>query len=219
MIARIIFWFRSMSPLLGTVFQLLYGMWRIGKYTPPFVSIFGGSRLKQTDYYALKAHELSQRLVNANISVLTGGGPGIMEAANCGIIYAPNGSAKSIGIGVRDLNEPTNICVQEYMRVNQFWARKWLLTRYSVAFIVFPGGFGTLDELSEVLTLIQTHKVAPTPLILVGTEYWKPFMEWCTNQAFHHGAIKKEELELLFVTDDLEEVFQHAVRTCAACKA
>src|SRR5205814_452939 len=113
---------------------------------------------------------------------------------------------------------PFNICVQDFIEVNQFWARKWLLTRYSTAFIVFPGGFGTLDEFAEVLTLIQTHRVAPTPLVLVGTEYWKPFMAW-THEAFQHGAIKKEELELLFVTDDLEQVFTHALRACAAHKA
>jgi uncharacterized protein (TIGR00730 family) len=217
MVARFIFWFRGMASVLSTAFQLLCGMWRIGKYKPPFVSIFGGARLKQTDFYALKAHELSQRLVNANVSVLTGGGPGIMEAANCGAIYTKHGTGRSIGIGVRDLEEEPNICVQVFMRVNQFWARKWLLTRYSSAFIAFPGGFGTLDEISEVITLIQTHKLAPTPLILVGTEYWKPFMAW-VNEAFHHGTIKKEEIDLLFVTDDLEEVFQHALRLCAACK-
>jgi uncharacterized protein (TIGR00730 family) len=218
MVARFIFWFKNTLLLLKTLFQLLRGMWHISKYKPPFVSIFGGARLKQTDFYALKAHELSQRLVNANVSVLTGGGPGIMEAANCGLTYAPTGTARSIGIGVRDLGEPFNICVQDYMQVNEFWARKWLLTRYSTAFIVFPGGFGTLDELSEVLTLMQTHKVARMPIVLVGVEYWKPFMEWCTTKAFHHGTITKEDLDLLLVTDDLEEVFQRTVRTCAACK-
>lgn len=218
MIARFAFWFRGMASLLNTMVQLLYGMWHISKYKPPFISIFGGARLKQSDYYALKAHELSQRFVDANVSVLTGGGGGIMEAANCGAIYAKHGTGRSIGIGVRDLDEPRNICVQDFIIVNQFWARKWLLTRYSAAFIVFPGGYGTLDELTEVLTLIQTHKVAPTPLVLVGTEYWKPFMAW-TQEAFQHGTIKKEELELLFVTDDLEQAFTHALRACAAHKA
>lgn len=218
MVARIIFWFRGMSSLLSTMLQLFYGMWRISRYAPPFVSIFGGARLKQTDYYALKAHELAQKLVDKDISVLTGGGPGIMEAANCGAIYARRGKGHSIGIGVRDLNEPPNICVQDFIKLNQFWARKWLLTRYSSAFVVFPGGFGTLDELSEVLTLMQTNKAPRNPVILVGTEYWKLFMDWCVKEALHHGVIRQEEINLLFVTDDLEEVFNHVIKTCTVHK-
>ncbi len=218
MIVRIIFWFRGMVSLLSTMLQLLYGMWRMSRYSPPFISIFGGARLKQTDYYALKAHEIAQRFVNADVSVLTGGGPGIMEAANCGAIYSPRGKGRSIGIGVRDLNEPSNICVQDFMLLNEFWARKWLLTRYSSAFIVFPGGFGTLDELSEVLTLIQTNKLPRAPIVLVGTEYWKLFMDWCVLEALHHGVIRQEEIDLLFVTDDLEEVFNHALNACKVHK-
>ncbi len=218
MFERFIFWFRGAVSLLRTSIQLLYGMWRIGKYKPPFVSIFGGARLKQTDYYALKAHELAQRFVDANISVLTGGGPGIMEAANCGAIYAKHGTGRSIGIGVRDLNEPPNVCVQVFIQMNQFWARKWLLTRYSSAFIAFPGGFGTLDELAEVLTLIQTNKLACAPIVLVGKEYWQPFMDWCIKEAYHHGVIRKEELDLLFITDDLDEAFNHAMSACSVHK-
>jgi len=216
--SRIIFWVRGMFSLFHTLLQLLYGMWRIGGFNPPFVSIFGGARLKQTDYYALKAHELAQRLVNADISVLTGGGPGIMEAANCGALYEPRGKGRSIGIGVRDLDEEPNICVQEFMKLNQFWARKWLLTRYSTAFIVFPGGIGTLDELMEVLTLMQTNKVVRAPIVLVGTEYWKLFMDWCVQTAMKHGTVLQEEIDLLFVTDDLDEVFNHALSICKAHK-
>lgn len=215
--ARIVFWFRGMLAVSRTWLQLLYGMWRIGGLKPPIVSIFGGARLKQTDYYALKAHELAQRLVNADVSVLTGGGPGIMQAANCGAIYAPQAKGRSIGIGVRDLGELPNQCMQEYMILNQFWARKWLLTRYSVAFVVFPGGFGTLDELSEVLTLMQTGRVKPVPIVLVGTEYWRLFMDWC-QEALSHGTILQKELDLLFVTDDFEEVFNHTLNICKVHK-
>lgn len=218
MLKRLLFCCRAFFSLSDTMFQLLYGMWRIGGLTPPFVSIFGGARLKQSDYYALKAHELAQKLVDANISVLTGGGPGIMEAANCGAIYTEHGTGRSIGIGVRDLNEPRNICVQEFVMLNQFWARKWLLTRYSVAFIVFPGGYGTLDELSEVLTLIKTKKQAPTPIFLVGTEYWKPFMTWSVDEALHHGLVTQAEIDLFIVTDDLDLVFKHVIERCVKLK-
>lgn len=211
-IQRLFFCCKAMVSLLRTMNQLLYGMWRIGKLNPPFISIFGGARLLQSDYYAQKAHELAQQLVNANISVLTGGGPGIMEAANCGAIYANRGTGRSIGIGVRDLAEAQNICVQEFILLNEFWARKWLLTRYSSAFIVFPGGFGTLDELGEVLTLIQTNKLAQVPIVLVGTEYWKPFMSWCIDEALHHGLVKQREIDLFLVTDSIATVFEHVTR-------
>jgi uncharacterized protein (TIGR00730 family) len=213
-IQRIIFCYKATIALLSTIAQLVYGMWRIGKLNPPFVSIFGGSRLQQTDYYALEAHKLAQRLVDANVSVLTGGGPGIMEAVNCGAIYSKRGTGRSIGIGVRDLGEPRNICTQEYLQLNQFWARKWLLTRYSSAFIVFPGGFGTLDELSEVLTLLQIKQLGPTPIVLVGTEYWKLFSQWCTDELLHHGLIGHKEIELFIVTDDLNLAFSTVVKSC-----
>lgn len=218
MLQRLIFCCKSFFSLSGTLFQLLYGMWRIGGVKPPFVSIFGGARLKQTDYFALKASELAQKLVDVNISVLTGGGPGIMEAVSCGAIYAKRGAGRSIGIGVRDLDEPRNICVQEFLMLNQFWARKWLLTRYSSAFIVFPGGYGTLDELSEVLTLIETKKQSPVPIILVGTEYWKLFMTWSVDEALHHGLVTQEEINLFIMTDDLDLVFKTVTEHCAALK-
>ena len=219
MSGRINFWFWGMISLLSTMGQLLYGMMRMSRYAPPFVSIFGSARLKQSDSYAVQAHEVAQRLVDADVSVLTGGGAGIMEAANCGAIYSHKGKGRSIGIGVRDLDEEPNTCVQDFIQINQFWARKWLLTRYSSAFIIFPGGFGTLDELFEVLTLMQTRRTPKAPIVLVGTEYWKPFIEWCVQEAFKHGAVSKEEIDLFFVTDTIDEVFNHALNLCKAHKA
>lgn len=218
MSGRIYFWFRGMISLMNTMGQLLYGMMRMSRYTPPFVSIFGSARLKQSDFYALKAHEVAQRLVDANVSVLTGGGAGIMEAANCGAIYSHRGKGRSIGIGVRNLDEKPNICVQDFIQLNQFWARKWLLTHYSSAFIIFPGGFGTLDELFEILTLMQMHRTPQAPIVLVGTEYWKPFIEWCVQEALTHGAVSTKEIDLFFVTDNIDEVFNHALHICKAHK-
>ncbi len=216
---RIGFWFRGMISLMSTMGQLIYGMLRISRYAPPFVSIFGGSRLKQSDSYAVVAHEIAQRLVDADVSVLTGGGGGIMQAANCGAIYTHRGKGRSIGIGVRDLDKEPNICVHDFIQLNQFWARKWLLTHYSAAFIVFPGGFGTLDELFEVLTLMQTRRTPKAPIVLVGTEYWKPFIDWCAQEAYEHGAVSKEDIDLFFVTDTIDEVFNHALHVCKLHKA
>jgi uncharacterized protein (TIGR00730 family) len=96
-----------------------------------------------------------------------------------------------------------------------FFARKWLLINYSGAFIVFPGGFGTLDEFTEVITLIQTKKLAQVPIVLIGKDYWYPFLEWATNEGFGHGLIDKTALELFIITDDIEQAFRLVRDTCS----
>jgi len=188
--------------------QIIYGVWRVSKLPHPIISIFGSAKMPQADKYAKEANQIAALLVEQGISVLTGGGPGIMEAANCGVMHSKKrGEVKSIGIGVRGLNEPKNVCVEEYFELNYFFARKWLLTQYSSGFIVFPGGFGTLDELSEVLTLIQTKQMKKVPIVLMGKDYWHPFMQWVTEEAFPRGLIKSEHLKLFSVTDDPYKAF------------
>lgn len=201
---RIKIFFSAALHLSHVYFQLIRGIWKIAGVPRPMVTVFGGSRVVQTDPYARQANQFAQMLVNANISVITGGGPGIMEAANCALPPL-NGEAKSIGIGVRGLGEGPNKCVKEYFVLDYFFARKWLMTNYSQGFAVFPGGFGTLDELSEVLTLIQTKKLGRVPIVLIGSEYWKLLMQWLHTEALKHKLILKEELELFIVTDDLQE--------------
>lgn len=188
--------------------QIIYGVWRISKLPHPIISIFGSAKMLQADKYAMQANQIAAWLVEQGISVLTGGGPGIMEAANCGAMNRKKkDTVQSIGIGVRILNEPKNICVEEYFELDYFFARKWLLTKYSSGFIVFPGGFGTLDELSELLTLIQTKEIPKVPIVLIGKDYWRPFMQWVTEQAFPRGLIKSEHLRLFSVTDDPYKAF------------
>jgi uncharacterized protein (TIGR00730 family) len=188
--------------------QIVYGVWKISKLPQPIVSIFGSAKLAQEDRYSHEANKIAAWLVEAEISVLTGGGPGIMEAANCGAIRSVHkGEVHSIGIGVRGLNEAKNLCVEEYFQLDYFFARKWLLTQYSMGFIVFPGGFGTLDELSEVLTLIQTGQMKKVPIVLIGKEYWKPLMSWITDQALVHNIIDKEHIALFSMTDDPYKAF------------
>ena len=183
--------------------QIIYGVWKVSKLPQPIVSIFGSAKLPQADKYAQEANLIASLLVEQGISVLTGGGPGIMQAANCGAMSPKRkGAVKSIGIGVRGLNEPKNVCVEEYFELDYFFARKWLLTQYSSGFVVFPGGFGTLDELSEVLTLIQTKQLKKVPIVLIGKDYWHPFMQWVTEQAYPRGLIRTEHLNLFSVTDD-----------------
>ena len=173
----------------------------------PRVSIFGGARLKTDDAYFKQASEVADRLVDAGISVLTGGGPGVMQAASCGAFQSAEAKGKSMGISVKDLGEGKNPCTHEYLELDYFFARKWLLTRYSVGFVVFPGGFGTLDELAEVLTLIQTKKLARVPIVLIGEEYWGAFVSWIKDEAIDHGLISVEDLALFTVTDNLEQAF------------
>jgi uncharacterized protein (TIGR00730 family) len=193
---------------LRVFLHLIYGVWRVSKLRHPIVSIFGSARVAQTDKYAQQAKQVAGWLDEEGISVLTGGGSGIMEAANCGAIKPKRkGDVKSIGIGVRGLNEPKNTCVEEYFELDYFFARKWLLTQYSSGFIVFPGGFGTLDELSEVLTLIQTKQMRKVPIALVGKEYWQPFMQWITDEAVPHGLVQPDQVKLFSVTDDPHKAF------------
>lgn len=196
---------RAYAQLIRAFWQLMYGVWRISKLPEPRVSIFGGARFAVNDPYFLKAQELGRRLVELNISVLTGGGPGIMEAPSCGIDRTKYG-LKILGVGVNGLDDRPAECVQEHFNMNDFFTRKWLLINYSVAFVVFPGGFGTLDEMSEVLTLIQTKKLKKSPIILVGKEFWKPFMHWLDNEALKHGTVSKQDLTLFVITDDLDMV-------------
>lgn len=192
---------------LRVYLQLLYGVWKISKLPSPIITIFGSARLAQTTPYAKQANLLAQMFTHEKISVLTGGGPGIMEAANCGIIRNDGQKIRSIGIGVKGLDEKQNPCVNEYFELNYFFARKWLLTRFSSAFVVFPGGFGTLDELAEILTLIQTNKTPRVPIILIGTEYWQPFINWIYNETLAHSLVSKDDLAFFTVTDNLDTAF------------
>jgi len=213
MFERLWLWFSYYARLKRVYRQTLYGVWKLTGIPGPKVSIFGSARLEQEDPYAKLAHQIAAKLVENDISVLTGGGPGIMEAAHCGAIS--NGkNAKSLGIGVTEIGEGKNPCVQEYIELDYFFARKWLLTNYSIAFIVFPGGFGTLDELGEVLTLIQTNKLPGVPIVLIGYEYWLPLMHWLEDEALKHGTISADDLKLFTLTDDLDYAFNIVSNFC-----
>lgn len=204
--------------LFYALLQMVYGAWRISKLHPPIITIFGSSRLKSTTVYAKKAQELGQRFIDANISILTGGGPGIMEAASCHTKFGNDNKARSIGIGVRGLEDRPNRCASDYFMLDYFFARKWLLTHYSAGFVIFPGGFGTLDEMAGVLTLIQTKKLKRVPIVLIGQEYWSPFVRWITTEALAHGAVLSEELEYFYVTDNLDDAFCFVQGKCEILK-
>jgi len=193
--------------LLRVFIQILDGVWRISKLSHPRITIFGSSRISSSDTYAQEAQQIATWLVESGMSVLTGGGPGIMAAANLGAESVPTDEARSVGVGLRGFHEEKNTYVQEYFELDYFFARKWLLTQYSTGFIVFPGGFGTLDELSEILTLIQTAQMKRVPVVLIGKEFWKPFIDWMTQEPLSHGFIVTENVQLFSVTDDPYNAF------------
>lgn len=211
-----LFLFTHVAYHLGKVyFQSLYGAWRLARLQAPIISIFGGGKFKESDYYVKQAYVLSRMFINEGISVLTGGGSGIMQGATCAAFPTAPHHGLSIGIGVTQLDPHKSPCLHEYLELDYFFARKWLLTRFSVAFVIFPGGFGTCDELFELLTLIQTKKGLRLPVVLVGVEYWQPLLAWLTDKTLQRGLIDPEDLHLFSLTDDLNEAFCMLRNKCA----
>jgi uncharacterized protein (TIGR00730 family) len=206
------------AHFLKASLQLVYGAWKISALPQPIISIFGGSRLKKDSPYLQQAHILANMLIEQNISVITGGGPGIMEAASCGASHAQPGIIRTMGIGVIGLKgeEKPNRYVRNALLMDYFFARKYLLINYSLGFVVFPGGFGTMDELTELLTHIQTGKLKPAPIILIGTEFWKDFFKWI-EVAREHALLSHEETDLITITNDLERAVQILKNQCTAC--
>ncbi|WP_395656892.1 TIGR00730 family Rossman fold protein [Nocardioides sp.] len=175
----------------------------------PAISVFGSARVTaDSPTYAL-AEQVGRRLAEAGFAVITGGGPGTMEAANKGACEA---GGVSVGLGIelpyeQDLNEWVDVGVN----FRYFFARKTMFVKYSQGFVVLPGGVGTLDEMFEAATLVQTGKITGFPIALVGTEYWQGLLAWMRDVALANGTIREEDLARLVVTDDLEEVVARMV--------
>jgi uncharacterized protein (TIGR00730 family) len=171
----------------------------------PSVSIFGSARTKPENKYYKLSVEIAEKLVEKGYGVITGGGPGIMEAGNRG---ARNKGGKSIGLNIiLPFEQVPNPFVDPDKSINfdYFFARKVCFIKYSQGFIVLPGGFGTLDELFEALTLIQTKKIGRFPIVLVGSSYWTGLMEWITTTMIEEGNISAEDLKLIKIVDTADE--------------
>ena len=174
------------------------------------VTIFGSARTKPDDPYYDKAVETARLLAKHGFPIITGGGPGIMEAANRG---AQEGSGLSIGCNIElPFEQGTNPYVERSINFRYFFVRKTMFVKYSTAFLVFPGGYGTMDELFEALTLIQTGKVKHFPVVLFGREYWKGLSEWLADRVAGEGKIDTKDLSLLHLTDDPAEAVQLVVQ-------
>jgi uncharacterized protein (TIGR00730 family) len=167
-------------------------------------SFFGSARTRPDDPEYAQARETARLLGEAGLAVITGGGPGVMEAANRG---ARDAGATSIGLNIElPFEQGLNSYVDIGMEFHYFFARKIMFVRYASGFVVFPGGFGTLDELFESLTLIQTGKVTNFPVVLVGSDYWSDLIEWMRKRVLGEGKISAGDMDLLTVTDDPAEV-------------
>jgi uncharacterized protein (TIGR00730 family) len=169
----------------------------------PAVSVFGSARIRPDDPVYALTEDIGRRLAEAGFAVITGGGPGLMEAANKG---ASDAGGLSVGLGIELPREQgLNRYVELGVEFNYFFARKTMFVKYAQGFIVMPGGFGTLDELFESLTLVQTQKVTWFPIVLVGTEFWSGLLDWVRETLVPRGTVSASDLDLLTVTDDPAE--------------
>jgi uncharacterized protein (TIGR00730 family) len=169
---------------------------------PPGISIFGSARVKPGDYYYERATEISKKLSDKGYAIITGGGPGIMEAAN-------KGGKISVGLNILLPHEQvTNPYVKIPLKFRYFFTRKVTFLKYSVGTVMMPGGFGTLDELSEVLVLIQTKKMSQIPVVFFGSEFYKPLLEFYQTM-LKYKFIDEKDLDLFIVTDDVDEAVEY----------
>lgn len=172
----------------------------------PCVSVFGSARTKESSRYYKLSEEIAYLLTKAGFGIITGGGPGIMEAANKGAHFA---GGKSVGLNINlpfEQNPNPFIDRTKLLNFNFFYVRKTMFMRYSMGFVAMPGGFGTLDELTEAITLIQTHKLVRFPIVLVVREYWEGIINWLKNTVLVEQNINAEDLEIFKVVDTAEDV-------------
>jgi uncharacterized protein (TIGR00730 family) len=181
------------------------------------VSIFGSARVDEGHRWYDLARETAACLTHHGYTVITGGGPGLMEAANRG---AAEAGGESVGLNIELPHEQqVNRYVNRSYEFHYFFARKLMFVRFARAFVMMPGGFGTLDEMFESLTLIQTHRIQAFPTILVDSEFWDPLLEWIDRGLEDHGLISPGDKELLVVTDDPHDVCKHVMRASEVQRA
>src|SRR5690606_23923054 len=183
--------------IMGEFVQGFEEMADVGKA----VTIFGSARLRDDSELYRKAQQLAADLARAGYAIITGGGPGVMEASNRGAMDA---QGRSVGLNI-DLphEQAPNGFQTDSLKFKYFFVRKVMLVKYSTAFVVFPGGFGTIDELFEALTLIQTRKIKPFPVYLIGVEFWRGMLQWLQGTLLRMGTISEKDLHLFKVVDDV----------------
>ncbi|NMR19884.1 TIGR00730 family Rossman fold protein [Cellulomonas fimi] len=183
----------------------------------PAMSVFGSARVKPGSPEYTLAEQVGRGLARAGYAVITGGGPGAMEAANKG---AQEAGGLSVGLGIElPFEQGMNQWVDLGVNFRYFFARKTMFVKYAKGFVVLPGGFGTLDELFEALTLVQTHKVTEFPIVLIGTDYWQGLLDWLRGPVRDRGMIGAHDVDLMKVVDDPDEAVAHVVERDAQLRA
>jgi uncharacterized protein (TIGR00730 family) len=197
--------FKEFTSLISIMFEFIHGFRKL-HFVKPCITVFGSARFEEDNIYYQQARALAQLIAEKGFTVMTGGGPGIMEAANRG---SKDVSGKSIGCNIElpEEQEP-NPYLDFYIMMDHFYVRKVLLLKYSYAFVVFPGGFGTMDELFETLTLLQTKKIINFPVVLFGRNYWSNLLEQ-TKVMLSLETISKNDLDLFLVTDSVTEGMEY----------
>ena len=204
---------RRTEPLAGDVSliasEFLAGFQAVDEIDRPAVSIFGSARIREgTPTYA-SARATGQAFAESGFAVVTGGGPGVMEAANRG---CKDAGGLSVGFNIELPHEQgVNPYCDIALTFHHFYARKVMFVKAAEGFVIFPGGFGTQDELWEALTLIQTGKIGNFPVVLFDSDYWAELLDWLRKEMLEDGLISREDVELLYVTDDPKEVVQFVV--------
>ena len=194
----------------GLIFTECIRGFRALHFIGPAVTVFGSARFPSEHPHYLLAREVGRRLAETGFTVMTGGGPGVMEAANRG---ARDGGGCSVGCNIElPKEQDPNSYLDVWMDFRYFFVRKLMLVKYSYAFVLMPGGFGTMDEIFETATLIQTGKVAELPLVLMGSDYWAPLLRFMRQDMVRAGTISAEDPERFLVTDSAEEAVAHVLK-------
>jgi uncharacterized protein (TIGR00730 family) len=196
----------ELGSAIRIFFELLRGF-RALHFLAPCVTVFGSARFKEDQPYYQLARETGKLLAEVGFTVMTGGGPGIMEAANRG---ARDAGGPSIGCNIQlPVEQQPNPYLDRWITFRHFFVRKLMLVKYSYAFIALPGGFGTLDEIFEVATLIQTEKIRDFPLVLIGSEYWDPLLSFFRDRLIARHTIEPRDADRILVTDSPAEAVQY----------
>jgi hypothetical protein len=196
-------YFREIGRLIKIGLEFFKGFWCLHG-TGPAISVFGSARFHENHLEYARAREIGKLLAREGYAVITGGGPGIMEAASRG---AKEVGGQTVGCNIILPQEQVpNPYLDRVVTFDYFFVRKVMLVKYSYAFVIMPGGLGTLDEMTEAITLIQTGKLYDFPVILIGRDYWKGFYHWVENTLVAQGTVSREDLDFIHITDDPQEM-------------
>jgi len=189
--------------------ELVEGFDTLSQITPA-VTVYGSARARPGDFAYDTAEAIGREIAMADFTLVTGGGPGVMEAA-CRGAFKAGGKAVGLNIELPE-DQKANPYTTISLHFHYFFVRKVMLVKYATAFVLLPGGFGTLDEMLETVTLIQTHKIRPFPMILVGRDYWQGLVDWLRHQTVAQGFLSAADLDLLKIMDDPAEIIEHITR-------